>query len=160
MIRGGERIRQFVLTAKTVAAVLRLPVDNVACNADGTCLLLDKRSVVSSHSKERGYGLCRLHGTAETAVLPMIIEHERLVSMLLRPQGAGYIFRAIQHAAALVVEAQNRRHHTERPRRRDRHHRQENDGLPTLCKADTPPGKCKVQYEKRTQAADEATGRR
>ena len=30
--------------------------------------------------------------------------------MLLRPQRAGYIFRAIHHAAALVVEAQNRRH--------------------------------------------------
>ena len=104
-IRGGECIRQVVLTAKTVAAVLRLPVDRIACNADGICLLLDKRSVVSSHSKERGYGLCRLHGTAETAVLPMIIEHERLVSVLLRPQRAGYIFRAIHHAAALVVEA-------------------------------------------------------
>ena len=51
-----------------------------------------------------------MHGTAETAVLPMIIEHERLVSALLRPQRAGYIFRAIHHAAALVVEAQNRRH--------------------------------------------------
>ena len=107
---GSERIRQLVLTSKTVAAVLRLPVDRIACNADGTCVLLDKRSVVSSHSKERGYGLCRLHGTAETAVLPMIIKHERLVSMLLRPQRAGYIFTAIHHAAALVVEAQNRRH--------------------------------------------------
>ena len=107
---GSQSIRQVILTAKTVAAVLRLPVDRIACNADGICLLLDKRSVVSSHSKKRGYGLCRLHGTAETAVLPMIIEHERLVSVLLRPQGAGYIFRAIHHAATLVVEAQNRRH--------------------------------------------------
>ena len=105
MICGGQSIRQVILTAKTVAAVLRLPVDRIACNADGICLLLDKRSVVSSHSKKRGYGLCRLHGTAETAVLPMIIEHERLVSVLLRPQGAGYIFRAIHHAATLVVEA-------------------------------------------------------
>jgi len=67
-IYGCQRIRQLVLTAKTVAAVLRLPVDRIACNADGICLLLDKRSVVSSHSKERGYGLCRLHGTAETAL--------------------------------------------------------------------------------------------
>ena len=32
---GSQRIRQLVLTAKTVAAVLRLPVDRIACNADG-----------------------------------------------------------------------------------------------------------------------------
>ena len=107
---GSQSIRQVILTAKTVAAVLRLPVDRIACNADGICLLLDKRSVVSSHSKERGYGLCRLHGTAETAVLPMIIEHERLVSALLRPQSTRHVLRAIHHAAALVIEAQNRRH--------------------------------------------------
>ena len=81
---GSQSIRQVILTAKTVAAVLRLPVDRIACNADDICLLLDKRSVVSSHSKERGYGLCRLHGTAETAVLPMIIEHERLIAFTMR----------------------------------------------------------------------------
>ena len=45
-IRGGERIGQFILTAKTVAAVLRLPVYNVSGNADGVRVLLDKRSVV------------------------------------------------------------------------------------------------------------------
>ena len=32
---GGQSIRQVILTAKTVAAVLRLPVDRIACNADG-----------------------------------------------------------------------------------------------------------------------------
>ena len=40
----------------------------------------------------------------------MIIKHERLVSVLLRPQGAGYILRAIHHAAALVVEAEHGGH--------------------------------------------------
>lgn len=45
-IRGGERIGQFILAAKTVAAVLRLPVYNVACNADGICLLLDQGTLL------------------------------------------------------------------------------------------------------------------
>ena len=49
-IRGGERIGQFILTTKTVAAVLRLPVYNVSGNADGVRVLLDKRSVVSAQS--------------------------------------------------------------------------------------------------------------
>ena len=44
------------------------------------------------------------------AVNAVIFVNKRLMSVLLRPQGAGYIFRAIHHAAALVVEAQNRRH--------------------------------------------------
>ena len=44
------------------------------------------------------------------AVNAVIFVNKRLMSVLLRPQGAGYIFRAIHHAAALVVETQNRRH--------------------------------------------------
>ena len=45
------------------------------------------------------------------AVNAVVFIYERLVSVLLRPQRAGYIFRAIHHAAALVIEAQNGRHH-------------------------------------------------
>ncbi len=104
-IRGGERIRQVILTAKTVAAVLRLAVYNISGNADGTRVLLDKRSVVSAQSISGGYGGRYLVGAGVTAVNTVVFIYERLVSMLLRPQRAGYIFRAIHHAAALVVEA-------------------------------------------------------
>ena len=48
MVCGSQSIRQVILTAKTVAAVLRLPVYNVSGNADGARVLLDKRSVVSA----------------------------------------------------------------------------------------------------------------
>ena len=114
-IRGGEHIGQFILTAKTVAAVLRLPVDRIACNADGICLLLDQRHIVAARAVSCGHGRGYLVRAGVAAVNAVVFVYERLVSMLLRPQRAGYIFRAIQHAAALVVEAQNRRHHTERP---------------------------------------------
>ena len=115
MIRGGERIGQFILTTKAVAAVLRLPVDRVSCNADGIRLLLDQRHVVAARAVSCGHGRGYLVRAGVAAVNAVIFVNKRLMSMLLRPQRAGYIFRAIHHAAALVVEAQNRRHHTERP---------------------------------------------
>ena len=104
-IRGGERIRQLVLTAKTVAAVLRLTVDCIACNADGICLLLDQRHIVAARTVSCGHGRRHLVRPCVAAVNAMVFIYERLVSMLLRPQRAGYIFRAIHHAAALVIEA-------------------------------------------------------
>ena len=109
-ICGGECIRQVVLTAKTVAAVLRLPVDRIACNADGICFLLDQRHVVAARAVSCGHGGRYLVRPCVAAVNAVIFVNKRLMSVLLRPQGAGYIFRAIHHAAALVVEAQNRRH--------------------------------------------------
>ena len=110
-IRGGERIGQFILTAKTVAAVLRLPVYNVACNADGICLLLDQRHIVAARAVSCGHGRGYLVRAGVAAVNAVIFVNKRLMSVLLRPQRAGYIFRAIHHAAALVIEAQNGRHH-------------------------------------------------
>ena len=107
---GGQSIRQVILTAKTVAAVLRLPVDRIACNADGICLLLDQRHVVAARAVSCGHGRGYLVRAGVAAVNAVIFVNKRLMSMLLRPQRAGYIFRAIHHAAALVVEAQNRRH--------------------------------------------------
>ena len=114
-ICGGECIRQVVLTAKTVAAVLRLPVDRIACNADGICLLLDQRHIVAARAVSCGHGRGYLVRAGVVAVNAVVFIYERLVSMLLRPQRARYIFTAIHHAATLIVEAQNRRHHTERP---------------------------------------------
>ena len=110
-IRGGERIGQFILTAKAVAAVLRLPIDCIACNADGICLLLDQRHIVAARTVSCGHGRRYLVRTGVAAVDAVVFIYERLVSMLLRPQRAGYIFTAIHHAAALVVETQNGRHH-------------------------------------------------
>ena len=114
-ICGSQRIRQLVLTAKTVAAVLRLPVDRIACNADGICLLLDQRHVVAARAVSCGHGRGYLVRAGVAAVNAVVFIYERLVSMLLRPQSTGHILRAIHHAAALVVETQNGRHHTERP---------------------------------------------
>ena len=110
---GGQCIRQILLTAKTVAAVLRLPVYNVSGNADGARVLLDKRSVVSAHSIGGGYGGCYLVGAGVTAVNSMILinlggcwaQDQRLVSALLRPEGAGNIFATRHDLSTLVIEA-------------------------------------------------------
>lgn len=58
-----------------------------------------------------GHGRGYLVRAGVAAVNAVVFIYERLVSVLLRPQRAGYIFRAIHHAAALVIEAQNGRHH-------------------------------------------------
>ena len=105
MIRGGERIGQFILTAKTVAAVLRLPVYNVACNADGICLLLDQRHIVAARAVSCGHGRGYLVRAGVAAVNAVIFVNKRLMSVLLRPQSTRHVLRAIHHAAALVVEA-------------------------------------------------------
>ena len=40
----------------------------------------------------------------------MVFVDKRLVSMLLRPQSTGHILRALHHASALVIQAQDGRH--------------------------------------------------
>ena len=40
----------------------------------------------------------------------MVFVDKRLVSMFLRPQSAGHILRALHHASALVIQAQDGRH--------------------------------------------------
>ena len=49
---------------------------------------------------------------------------------------------------------------TERPWRRDRHHRQENDGLPALCQVHPAAGKCEAGNPKEPPAANETFRRR
>lgn len=118
MIRGGERIGQFILTAKTVAAVLRLAVYNISGNADGTRVLLDKRSVVSTHSIGGGYGGRYLVGAGVTAVNSMILinlgvcwaQDQRLVSVLLRPEGARDIFAERHDLPTLIIDAEDTGH--------------------------------------------------
>ena len=70
---GGQSIRQVILTAKTVAAVLRLPVDRIACNADGICLLLDQRHVVAARAVSCGHGRGYLVRAGVAAVDAVII---------------------------------------------------------------------------------------
>ena len=107
---GGQGVRQILLTAKAVAAVLRLAVYNISGNADGTRVLLNQRYIVTTCAITGRHGGHYLVGASVAAVNAVIFVNKRLMSVLLRPQGAGYIFRAIHHAATLVVEAQNRRH--------------------------------------------------
>ena len=47
----------------------------------------------------------------------------------------------------------------QKPCRRDRHNRKENDRLRALRKAEPPPGKCEVQHDKGARAAYEAAGK-
>ena len=42
-----------------------------------------------------------------STVNAMVFVHERLVSMLLRPQSTGHILRALHHASALIIQAQD-----------------------------------------------------
>ena len=102
---GGQCIRQILLTAKAVAAVLRLAVYNISGNADGARVLLDERSVVSAHSIGGGYGGRYLVGASVAAVNAVIFVNKRLVSMLLCSEGSGHVFAAFHHAAALVIKA-------------------------------------------------------
>ena len=93
-----------------VAAVLRLPVDGVSRDAEGICFLFYQRHIVAARAVSCGHGRGYLVRTGISTVNAMVFIHERLVSMLLRPQSTGHILRALHHASALVIQAQDGRH--------------------------------------------------
>ena len=103
--RGGQCIRQILLTAKTVAAVLRLAVYNISGNADGTRVLLNQRYIVTTCAITGRHGGRYLVGASVAAVNAVIFVNKRLVSMLLCSEGSGHVFAAFHHAAALVIKA-------------------------------------------------------
>ena len=76
-------------------------VDPVVLKQDGL--------VVAARSRRRGDG--RAETDADFCAALLGCQDQRLVSMLLRPEGAGHIFRILNDAAALVVETEDGRHH-------------------------------------------------
>ena len=109
MISGRQRICDVPLISDPVAAVLWLPVNGVSCDAEGFFLFYE-RHVVSAGSISCGHGRRHLMRTGVPGINAVIFIDQRLVSMLLRPQSTGHILRALHHASALVIQAQDGRH--------------------------------------------------
>ena len=107
---GGQCIRQILLTAKAIAAILRLTVYNISGNADGTRVLLNQRYIVTTCAITGRHGRHYLVGASVAAVNAVIFVNKRLVSMLLCSEGSGHVFAAFHHAAALVIQTYNRWH--------------------------------------------------
>ena len=106
MICGRQRICDIPLIPDPVAAILRLPVNGVSCDAEGFFLFYE-RHVVAACSVSCGHGRHHLMRTSVAGINAMVFIDERLVSMLLRPQGTGHILRALHNASALVIQAQD-----------------------------------------------------
>ena len=109
MISGRQRICDVPLISDPVAAVLRLPVDGVSRDAEGFFLFYE-RHIVAACSVSCGHGRHHLVRAGVSGINTMVFIDERLVSMLLRPQSTGHILRALHHASALVIQAQDGRH--------------------------------------------------
>ena len=84
-IRGSQCICQIVLTAKTVATILRLTIHNVSGNTDSIGILLDQRHIIAACAVSRRHGRRDLMWPCVTAINAVVFVYERLVSMLLRP---------------------------------------------------------------------------
>ena len=102
MIRGSQGIGNAPLPAEAVAAVLWLAVNGVARNADDF-LLLYKGNVVPSSPIAGGHGgryIMRPGVSSVNAVVFVNLgfcwtQDQRLVSMLLCPQGSGDVLTAL-----------------------------------------------------------------
>ena len=75
-----------------------------------TVVFVDKGLIVATLPKAGGYSLGTVHRSTKAGILAVVVKDKRLVSVLLSPQGAGYILGAIHNAAALVVEAEDGGH--------------------------------------------------
>ena len=73
-------------------------------------VFVDKGLIVATLSKAGGYSLGTVHRSTKAGILAVVVKDKRLVSVLLSPQGAGYILGAIHNASALVVEAEDGGH--------------------------------------------------
>ena len=130
VIGGSQRIGNAFLIANAISAVLRLPVNSIAGDAEYSFLLrwwcivpsrefkskrwrivrtgifiYNKRLVISAHAECGGYCLCRFDRTAETSILSMVIKYKRLVPVFLGPKRPCDVQATLHHTAALVVQA-------------------------------------------------------
>ena len=106
MIGGRQRICNVPLIPDPIAAVLRLSVNGISRDAEGFFLLYE-RHIVAAGSVSCGHGRHHLMRTSVAGINAMVFIDERLVSMLLRPQGTGHILRALHNASALVIQTQD-----------------------------------------------------
>ena len=106
MIGGRQCICNVPLIPNPIAAVLRLSVNGISRDAEGFFLLYE-RHVVSACSVSCGHGGRHLMRAGVAGINAMVFVDKRLVSMLLRPQSTGHILRALHHASALIIQAQD-----------------------------------------------------
>ena len=112
-----QRVRQILLIANTVAAVLGLPVNGVSGDAEHLGILGYKRDIVPAGPVACGHG--RRHGVrtgvagVDAVVFKQkhLIHDDGLVSMFLGAERATDILGAGHDLAALVVQTQDARHH-------------------------------------------------
>ena len=83
MIGGRQCICDVPLIPDPVAAVLRLPVDGVSCDAEGFFLFYE-RHIVAARAVTGGHSGCHLVRAGIAAVDAVIFVHKGLMSMLLR----------------------------------------------------------------------------
>ena len=116
-VRGGQGIGDIPLPANAVASVLRLAINGVAGNADNF-FCLNQRDIVSTGPIAYRHGGRYIMGAGVSSVNTVIFiyhgmlrtQYQRLVSMLLGPQGAGNILTALHDLSALVVDTQDAGH--------------------------------------------------
>jgi len=117
MIRGGQGIGNVPLPAEAVAAVLRLPVNGVARNADDFFLLYEG-DIVTSSPIAGGHGGRYIMRPRVSSVNAMVFinsgscrtQNQRLVSMLLCPQGSGEVLTALHDLPTLIIDAEDAGH--------------------------------------------------
>ena len=114
---GGQGIGNIPLPAEAVAAVLRLPVDGIACNADDFFLLY-KGNIVAAGPIAGGHGGCYIVRPRVSSVNAVVFvnlgscrtQDQRLVSMLLRPQCPSDIFAALHDLPTLIIDTEDAGH--------------------------------------------------
>ena len=110
VIGSSQSIRDVLLIPNSVAAILRLAVDGVACDTEHW-LLFNKRNIVTASTIPSGHGRADFVGTGISGVDTVVFVDQWLMSMLLRTECPSDIFAAFHDLATLVVQAQNARHH-------------------------------------------------
>ena len=109
MICSGQCERHIFIDAQTVPAIFRLSVNSVPCDAKG-CVTSYQRCVVSSGSIPSGHRRRDIVGAGVPGVNPVILEHKRLMSMLLRSESSRDFFAVGHRITALIVQAKRRQH--------------------------------------------------
>ena len=109
-VRTGQGIGHIILDANAVAAVAGLPVNGVAADTDDRLRLEGQWQVVPAGARPGGEGGAHRVRPCVPAVHAVVLKNQRLMSVLLRPQGTCYIFGTVHDAAALVVEAEDGGH--------------------------------------------------
>ena len=104
VIGGSQRIGEVCLVSDPIAAVLRLPVNSIAGDAE-YLFLLHKRDIVSACTIPRGHGRRHFMGAGVAGINAVVLVDQGLMPMFLGPKRPCDVQAALHHAAALVVQA-------------------------------------------------------